>query len=226
MSSKNREHHPATITLLVVVVFLIAHILLSYVGLVPSEVSEFNQRVINKVTNFHRISYRRPPEPVLPRAELSAAEQERQVGEIPDRITIDKIGVDASISSPEEANIPALDSALSEGVVHYPGSGGIGGNRRMFLFGHSSRLPVVQNEAFRTFNGLDELVVGDEISVSAAGEVQTYRVTSVKVVDKDEALVSFVAGEGKLTLSTCTTFGARENRVVVEAELASSQGLE
>jgi len=224
MTSKNNpEHSPAIIALLVVVVFLVAHILLSYIGLVPSEVSEFNQRVIERVSNIHRISYRRPPEPVLPRAELSAAEREQQVGEVPDRIMIDKIGVDVSISSPDEASIATLDAALDEGVVHYPGSGGIGGSRRMFLFGHSSRLPIVQNQAYKSFNGLDKLIAGDEIIISADGKLKTYRVTSVRVVDKDEALVSFVAGAGKLTLSTCTTFGARQNRVVVEAELAVAQ---
>lgn len=221
MSSNNTEQQLTPTILLSVAIFLAVHILLSYAGLVPSEVSEFNQRVIQKVSNFHRISYRRPPEPVLPRADLSAEEAEQAIGEIPNRIVIDKIGVDAPISSPEEANISALDAALSEGVVHYPGSGGIGGSRRMFLFGHSSRLPVVKNQAFRSFNGLDQLVAGDEITVSTDGVLQTYRVTSVKVVDKDEALVSFVSGAGKLTLSTCTTFGAQENRVVVEAELAS-----
>lgn len=221
MSKPNLQHKILPTILLSVAIFLVVHILLSYAGLVPSEVSEFNQRAIEKVSNFHRISYRRPPEPVLPRAELSAEEAEKAVGEIPNRIRIGKIGVDAPISSPEEASIETLDAALSEGVVHYPGSGGVGGSRRMFLFGHSSRLPVVQNEAFRSFNGLDQLVVGDEITILTDGEQQTYRVTSVEVVDKDEALVSFVAGEGKLTLSTCTTFGAKENRVVVEAELVS-----
>ncbi|MEX2369021.1 MAG: sortase [Candidatus Paceibacterota bacterium] len=219
LSKNNTELGPAIVTLLVVAVFLVVHVLLSYIGLVPSEVSEFNQRVIERVSNLHRISYQRPAEPILPRAELSAEEREQLVGEIPNRIMIDKIGVDMPISSPEEASISTLDAALNEGVVHYPGSGGIGGSRRMFLFGHSSRLPVVQNQAYKSFNGLDKLVAGDEVSVFADGELQTYRVTSVKVVDKDEALVSFIAGAGKLTLSTCTTFGARENRVVVEAEL-------
>jgi LPXTG-site transpeptidase (sortase) family protein len=160
---------------------------------------------------------------VLPQAELSAQEAEEVVGMIPDRIVIEKIEVDAPISSPEEASIQILDAALQDGVVHYPGSGGVGGSRRMFLFGHSSRLPVVLNEAYRSFNGLDQLVSGDEITVFADGEKRVYQVSSVEVVDMDEALVSFVSGSGKLTLSTCTTFGARENRVVVEAEIISSE---
>jgi len=41
----------------------------------------------------------------------------------------------------------------------------------------------------------------------------------VEIADASDRLVSLVSGRGKLTLSTCTTFGARENRVVVEAEI-------
>lgn len=206
---------------LVVIIFILGHVSLSFLGLVPSEVSEFNQQVIRGVTNLHRLSYKRPAEPILPNADVAESDESDVIGTIPERIVIDKINVDASISSPEETTIDALDSALQEGVVHYPGSGGIGGQRQMFLFGHSSRLPSVQNQAYRSFNGLEELSAGDEITVMVDGEEKTYSVTSVEVVDKDEKLVSFTAGSGKLTLSTCTTFGTRENRVVVEAEVQS-----
>lgn len=207
---------------LVVIFFMAGHILLSSIGLVPSEVSEFNQQVLQGIKNVHRLSYQRPPRPILPNADISEADRETVIGTRPARIVIDKINVDVDIQSPEEANIETLDAALQEGVVHYPGSGGIGGERRMFLFGHSSRLPVVQNQAYQSFNGLNELTEGDEIRVLGEdGEEQVYIVTSTEVVDQDERLVSFEAGSGKLTLSTCTTFGARENRVVVDAELKS-----
>lgn len=207
---------------LVVIFFMVGHLLLSSAGLVPSEVSEFNQQVIKGVQNIHRMSYQRPPKPILPNADISDADRETIIGKSPARIMIDKIDVDVQIQSPEQANIETLDAALREGVVHYPGSGGIGGERRMFLFGHSSRLPVVQNQAFQSFNGLDRLKEGDEIRIlDDDGQEQVYVVTSTEVVDQDERLVSFESGAGKLTLSTCTTFGARENRVVVEAELRS-----
>ena len=203
---------------MVVLLFLFAHVGLSALGLVPSEVSEFNQKLISSVRNLETLSYEGARRPILPRSAVASSQKESVIGEEPTRITIPKIDVAAAIKTPERADVDVLDEALKEGVVHDPGSGGIGGDRRMFLFGHSSRLPVVQNEAYRSFNGLDKLSVGDEVTVSASSSV-TYRVTSVEVVDKDEALVSFISGEGELTLSTCTTFGTRENRVVVKAEI-------
>lgn len=219
----NTQYNPWSSSRLLAIlgIFLGVHILLSYTGFVPSEVSEFNQQMVRSVSSLHTLSYSRPVEPVLPRANLAKSEEQMVVGTEPERVIINKIGVDTQISTPEEASISKLDAALKKGVVHYPGSGGIGGNRRMFLFGHSSRLPTVQNDAYRSFNGLDKLSSGDEITVAGAGEQQIYRVTSVEVVDKDEALVSFGGSGGTLTLSTCTTFGALENRVVVQAELVS-----
>lgn len=224
MKNRKKKSNSAKKTaVLVVIFFMLGHLLLSFIGLVPSEVSEFNQQVIQGIKNVHRLSYQRPPRPILPNADISDEDRETIIGSTPTRILIDKIGVDVDIQSPEEANIETLDAALQEGVVHYPGSGGIGGERRMFLFGHSSRLPVVQNQAYQSFNGLDELVEGDEIRVMGEnGEEQVYVVTATEVVDQDERLVSFESGSGKLTLSTCTTFGARENRVVVDAELKST----
>lgn len=222
LNTKDKTWFTGYRLLAIIGVVIGVHVLLSYAGFVPSEVSEFNQRVIEKARSLHRLSYSAPEQPVLPRSSLSKSEAEEVIGEEPKHITINKINVDVSISTPDKTTISSLDAALNEGVVHYPGSGGIGGNRRMFLFGHSSRLPSVSNQAYRSFNGLHKLVNGDEITISGSGKRQTYRVTSVEVVDEDEALVSFGGSGGKLTLSTCTTFGSRENRVVVQADLVDS----
>jgi LPXTG-site transpeptidase (sortase) family protein len=81
-------------------------------------------------------------------------------------------------------------------------------------------LAAVINDSYRAFNGLDDVEIGDEITVSDEnGKEVIYEVTSVEIADASDRLVSLVSGRGKLTLSTCTTFGARENRVVVEAEI-------
>lgn len=227
MPTENLQSGQSSVATIIVVMafFLGGHILLSYAGLVPSEVSQFNQRVMSEVKNFDQLSYQRTRKPVLPRSSLSASQENEVVGEEPKQITIEKIGVSSEISTPDTADVPTLDAALKKGVVHYPGSGGIGGSRRMFLFGHSSRLPVVQNEAYQAFNGLNKLEAGDEITVTGGGEELTYRVSRVEIADKDEALVSLESGPGQLTLSTCTTFGARQNRVVVRAELITNLSL-
>lgn len=212
----------AGVIALTALLFLSLHFILTYTGMIPSEVNEFNQAVKEKLRAVQVLNYTQPESanaryslPTFPSASSS-------VKELPTRIVIEKIGVDAPIGNPESPSVSVLDRALQDGVVRYPGSGGLEGGRQMFLFGHSSRLSVVSNEAYRSFNGLDELHVGDSIQVAGASSTQEFVVSSVKVVDKDEALISFTDNTGGLTLSTCSTFGAKENRVVVEAKRANN----
>ncbi len=144
---------------------------------------------------------------------------------IPRRIIIERLGVDAPIENPESRNIEALDAALLEGVVRYPGSGDLEDISNMFLFGHSTGFRVVQNEAFKAFNGLKEAREGDLIRVQSDTKEYVYRVTEVSLVDASEALVSLSSSEKKLTLTTCNSFGAKEERYVVEASFVGSYGL-
>ena len=86
----------------------------------------------------------------------------------PNRIVIEKIGVDTSVDHPKTRDIYTLDQSLNKGAVYYPGSGSIeSGN--MFVFGHSADAFVVQNPAYKTFNRFNELVGGDVIEVEADG---------------------------------------------------------
>lgn len=137
----------------------------------------------------------------------------------PDGISIPKIGIDSVIEKPNSVDVATLDNALTKGAVHYPGSGTIEkGN--MFLFGHSTNWNVVQNQAFKTFNGLEKLVDGDEIIIEADGQSYVYVVNSVKLLDEDDALVEFNNSSRTLTISTCNTFGEKQERWVVEADFS------
>lgn len=137
---------------------------------------------------------------------------------LPQRIVIPRISVDTSISNPDTERVDILDEYLKKGAVRYPGSGDLAyGN--MFLFAHSTGFRVVQNPAYKAFNNLKKLGNGDEIRVySEDGKtVATYKVTSVRLVPDSEALVRFDTTAHMLTLSTCNTFGKKEERYVVEA---------
>jgi len=139
------------------------------------------------------------------------------IGENPSRIIIDKIGVDAVISNPASTDVSILDGYLKDGAVRYPESGLLGvGN--MFIFGHSTSIAVVHNQAYKTFNGLNNLKSGDIIKVYGSSKIYTYSVTSVRLVDQNQALVEFGGNKNMLTLSTCNTFGAKSERYVVEAD--------
>jgi len=139
----------------------------------------------------------------------------------PDRVIIEKVGIDAKISKPSTVNVNVLDDLLRQGAVYYPGSGTIEqGN--IFLFGHSTNWAVVQNQAYKTFNGLEKLKKGDEIVLESGGENFIYKVTDVELVDADNALVEFNNSGQTLTISTCNTFGEKQERWVVQAVLTKN----
>ena len=135
----------------------------------------------------------------------------------PSRVIIPSIGVDSNIEHPQSQNVDDLDVALTKGAVYYPGSGTIGkGN--IFLFGHSTSFQIVRNQAYKTFNGLDKLKAGEMITLwGEDGNVYGYKVEKVSLADENEALVEFNAEDGRLTISTCNTFGQKQERWVVEA---------
>lgn len=150
---------------------------------------------------------------------LSAVEN--YPSETPVRIVAKKVGLDTVIQNPESTDIKVLDDALFKGAVRYPKSAFLGENATMYLFGHQSGLPVVKNQAFKAFNGIQNLEIGDEITVYSDTAVYTYLVTSVEMVDAKEALIPLESGQRKLTLSTCNSFGEKSDRIVVNADFVS-----
>lgn len=144
--------------------------------------------------------------------------------ELPVRISIEKIGVNSIVQNPTTTNIYTLDDLLLHGVVRYPGSG-LPGQGNMFFFGHSTGLKLVNNQAFREFNGFKNLVAGDTILVYGDTHVFTYKVNNVRMVNADEVLVDFSVKKNMLTLSTCNTFGQKQQRYVVEADYVGSSAL-
>lgn len=142
---------------------------------------------------------------------------------VPIRIKIDRIGLDTAILTPSSADIAVLDRALLSGAVHYPGSGLLSENANMLLFGHSSYLPVVHNKAFKAFNELGKVKTGDIVTVFSESHKYTYVVDKVLLSDAEDVLVHFDSPKPMLTLATCNTFGAKEERWIVTATLVSKE---
>lgn len=145
----------------------------------------------------------------------------RVMGELPAQIIIDKIGVNATIANPTKSDIETLNDELLKGVVRYPGSGTLGqGN--MFVFGHSSHLRVINNQAYKAFNNLEDLDIGDKIRVRSRTKEYIYTVRSVALADSEEVWVDLSTEKNMLTLSTCDVFGQKQDRYVVQAIFESS----
>lgn len=148
-----------------------------------------------------------------------------QVGELPLSIQIPVIGVNAQVYNPSTTSVEVLDDYLLKGAVRYPGSGLPGGNGNIFIFGHNTRIPVVNNQAFKTFNDLYKLKEGDLIHLFSDKNEYVYKVLSVTKVSADKALVQFNTKTNMLTLSTCDNFATKSDRFVVQSEFVASNPL-
>jgi LPXTG-site transpeptidase (sortase) family protein len=143
----------------------------------------------------------------------------------PERIIIDALGKDIAVLNPESRTIADLDAALLKGVVRHPDSADFSKDGNMFLFGHSSYLPVVYNKNYQAFNGLQDLVKGDIVRVQSSDTEYVYRVTKSYKVKASESQIALDNTSAKLTLVTCNSFGSKDDRFVVEAELVDMKAL-
>ncbi|MCA9362871.1 sortase [Candidatus Kaiserbacteria bacterium] len=142
-----------------------------------------------------------------------------QVAVLPTSISISKLGKTVQVLNPSSRTIADLDTALLDGVVRHPDSATLDQEGNVFILGHSSYLPRVFNKNFQAFNGIQDLVWGDIITVSSADAVYEYRVEKVYKAKAQDATVP-IAGTGHmLTLATCNSFGSVDDRYIVEAKL-------
>lgn len=141
------------------------------------------------------------------------------------RVVIDAIGIDVKVENPSSTNVAVLDDALLRGAVRYPASAQLGEEGNVILFGHSSYLPIVNNQAFKAFNEIQHLTKGDRITVYGETATFVYAVTDVASADAEEAAIPLTATGHTLTLATCDSFGKKTARFIVTAELVGTYPL-
>lgn len=161
-----------------------------------------------------------------PEAALATDAPPLVAAELPARIEIPVIDISASIVNPTTLDIAELDKELLKGAVRYPTSARLGETGNVVVFGHSSYLPIVGNQAYKTFNGIQKLAAGDVITVYSSDTVYTYRVKSVakESAEANSAIPLSVIGK-MLTLVTCNSFGAKTDRFVVTADFVESHSI-
>lgn len=140
--------------------------------------------------------------------------------EPPVRVAAKDIGLDIKVVNPASSDISVLDDALTQGAVHYPASAQLGVNGTVLLFGHSSYLPVVYHQYYKTFDGIQNLKAGQIISVYSGTTEYRYAVIGVRVADSSDAndsQIPLLSDNKYLTLVTCDSFSAKSNRFVVTA---------
>jgi LPXTG-site transpeptidase (sortase) family protein len=143
--------------------------------------------------------------------------------EYPSRIVVARVGINAPVLNPTSLSSAVLDDDLASGAVRYPLGADLSNNGNVFIFAHSSYLPIVHNLAYRTFDGLQNVVVGDEIRVEGdKGNAYIYRVTAVSFLKDSDAEIDLTNTGRYLTLTTCNVFGSKEDRIMVQAEFVRS----
>lgn len=144
----------------------------------------------------------------------------------PVRVAIPVISVDGKVLNPTSTDLKVLDNALLSGAVRYPGSGDLESDKNIFMFGHSSALPVIHNQAFKMFSRVKELRPNDEIVLYSKSKKYTYLVKSVTLMTASDAYVNLNERGRKLIIATCNSFGTKQDRYVVVADFAGSSPLD
>ncbi len=158
--------------------------------------------------------------------EIATAAAAVAVSEEPVKVEAPTIGLSASVANPQATDAKTLDALLLKGAVRYPTSALLGQDGNVVLFGHSSYLPVVGNQAYKTFNGIQKLAKGDTITVSSAGRAYAYRVRSVeKESAASDAGIDLAVAGRVLTLVTCNSFAQKSDRFVVTADFVESHSI-
>ncbi|MBI2410090.1 sortase [Candidatus Kaiserbacteria bacterium] len=145
--------------------------------------------------------------------------------ELPVRIAIPALGMSAQVVNPASTEIEVLDKALLSGAVRYPTSAKLGETGNVVLFGHSSYLPVVWNQAYKTFNDIQKLAPGDTITVSSSRVAYVYKVRSVTKQSANDGVIPLSVTGQVLTLSTCDSFAKKTDRFVVVADFVERHAL-
>jgi LPXTG-site transpeptidase (sortase) family protein len=140
--------------------------------------------------------------------------------EAPVRVVAKDVGLDVTVVNPTTTDVDQLDQELTKGAVHYPTSAALGVNGTVLLFGHSSYLPVVYHQYYKTFDGIQNLKTGQIVSVYSGTTEYRYAVTGVRVADStdnSDNQIPLYSDNKYLTLVTCDSFAAKSNRFIVTA---------
>lgn len=202
------------------IVFFLMCVFLFLIDFVPeSPVSVAVEPVKAPTTTVAELTKSAPVQNVNLIAGPTPAVMQATTGLKPTRIVVPKVGVDTVVLNPTRSDIASLDDALLSGAVRYPGTAHMNEEGSVVIFGHQSYLPVVRNQAFKAFNDLQELTQGDIISVYAGDTEFRYAVRSVELVTTDVGSIALETSGQTLTLVTCNSLGAKEERYIVKANL-------
>jgi LPXTG-site transpeptidase (sortase) family protein len=166
------------------------------------------------------------PEPTTTETQtVSETPQTPTAAEAPVRIVAKDIGLDAQIVTPASTDPKVMDEALTHGAMRWPTSAMLGVNGTIVLFGHSSYLPIVYHQYYKTFDEIQTLKTGAVVSVYSTTTEYRYKVTGVRVASAIDDVVELRNDKKYLTLVTCDSFTKKTDRFVVTAEFVGAYAI-
>lgn len=132
------------------------------------------------------------------------------------QLSIPKINVTAPLVFSSSAAEADIQTELTKGVVHYPGTANPGEFGNVFITGHSSNFWWIKGNYNYIFANLDKLELGDQAKIYFEGRKYVYSVTEIKVVEPSEVSVLTQGETPTLTLMTCTPVGTNWKRLIVK----------
>jgi len=187
--------------------FALSYVFLAMVDALPEPLSSASEAALSQ----------RNADPISTGA---ASEANATSPELSVRVVAKSIGMDNAVLNPTSTDVGVLDEALLKGTVRYPGSGMLGQDGTVLIFGHSSYLPIVRNQNYKAFNGIQKIKPGETISVYSGTREYRYTVTGVRLANAEEDVVELPSNGKFLTLVTCDSFGTKSDRFIVTATFA------
>ncbi|MDO4945169.1 MAG: class C sortase [Ruminococcus sp.] len=142
-----------------------------------------------------------------------------QVPDYDDILDITGTGIMGYISIPQIRVELPIYHGTSEGVLnvavgHLQGSTlPVGGENTHCVISAHRGLPSAE-----LFSDLDQLVEGDEFTITVLKEVYTYEVEEIFIVLPDQTeKLNIIPGGDYVTLTTCTPYGVNSHRLLVRA---------
>jgi LPXTG-site transpeptidase (sortase) family protein len=139
-------------------------------------------------------------------------------------VTLSKINVEAPMIWSQSDNEDAMLKDLENGLSHYPKSAAPGQNGNMIISGHSSNYVWAKGDYNHVFADLNDLAIGDVITIKtsqANGRIITYqyKVTDKFIAAADDERIFSAANDPVLTLSTCWPIGTNLKRLIIKTEI-------
>jgi LPXTG-site transpeptidase (sortase) family protein len=150
--------------------------------------------------------------------EIAPSDNRIIIPRIDQNIPIVRISSESLIRRDWNALEKEMQSALKDGVVHYPGTSLPGQSGNIVITGHSSYFPWDSGRFKDVFALLHEVVEGDRIVVYYEQDKYIYEVKDIKIVLPEDIEVLKQTPEDMLTLITCTPVGTNLKRLIVSAK--------